>query len=218
MDEADARLEPMAKAGCIYVGFGAESANEKTLKRMKKGGFILRNGLQDVSVDGRVHQFPTTMINAVKNCHSVGIHANCTWIMGYPGETLSELKTSVAFIKWQQDIIENKEILNNNQYIDAKVAINRKMFTATAYPGTAMFKEPVVVEKLKQNFGISFDEKNEPICDDKFYHYVSELDDATKILNDQKGNPINFSELTMDEYLKAREHIDNNEVEKILEM
>ena len=34
---------------------------------------------------------------------------------GYDEKTLSELKTSVAFIKWQQDIIENKEILNNNQ-------------------------------------------------------------------------------------------------------
>ena len=158
------------------------------------------------------------MVNGIKNCHSAGIHANCTWIMGYPGETLTDLKTSVAFIKWQQDIIARGEVQNNNEYIDVVSAINRKMFTATAYPGTAMFKEPVVVEKLQKNFGITFDKKNDPICDDNFYFYVSELDDATKILNDKNGNPINYSDLSMDEFLKAREHIDNDEIEKILDM
>lgn len=218
MDEADERLFPMSDSGCIYIGFGAESANEKTLKRMQKGGFILKNGLEEVKVNGVTHHFPKTMTNAIKNCHRSGIHANCTWIMGYPGENLNDLKTSVAFIKWQQDIISNKEVENNNEYIDVMSAINRTMFTATAYPGTAMFKEPVVVKKLKENFGITFDKNNDPVCDDNFHFYVSELDDATKILNDSKGNPINYSDLTVDEFLQAREHIDNNEVEKILEM
>jgi len=218
MDEADSRLFPMADAGCIYIGFGAESASEKVLIRMKKGGFILKNGLVETEVNGHNYMFPHTMVNGIKNCHSAGIHANCTWIMGYPGETLSDLKTSVAFIKWQQDIIARGEVQNNNEYIDVMSAINRKMFTATAYPGTAMFKEPVVVEKLQKNFGITFDKKNDPICDDNFYFYVSELDDATKILNDKDGNPINYSDLSMDEFLKAREHIDNDEIEKILDM
>jgi len=218
MDEADDRLFPMADAGCIYIGFGAESASEKILIRMKKGGFILKNGLVETEVNGNKYMFPHTMVNGIKNCHSAGIHANCTWIMGYPGETLTDLKTSVAFIKWQQDIIARGEVQNNNEYIDVVSAINRKMFTATAYPGTAMFKEPVVVEKLQKNFGITFDKKNDPICDDNFYFYVSELDDATKILNDKNGNPINYSDLSMDEFLKAREHIDNDEIEKILDM
>lgn len=218
MDEADQRLFPMADAGCIYIGFGAESASEKVLTRMKKGGFILRNGLAETEVNGHKYMFPHTMVDGIKNCHKAGIHANCTWIMGYPGENLDDLKTSVAFIKWQQDIIDREEVQNNNEYIDVKSAINRKMFTATAYPGTAMFKEPVVVEKLQKNFGIIFDKNNDPVCDDNFHFYVSELDDATKILNDREGNPINYSDLSIDEFLTAREHIDNDEIEKILDM
>lgn len=218
MDEADDRLFPMSDAGCVYIGFGAESASEKTLERMKKGGFILKNGMEEIQVDNKTYSFPKTMTNAIKNCHSARVHANCTWIMGYPGENLDDLKTSVAFIKWQQDIILRNEVNNNNEYDCVKTAINRQMFTATAYPGTAMFKEPVVVEKLKKNFGITFDENSEPICDDNFRFYVSELDDATKILNDKNGKPINYSNLTEEQFLKAREHIDNDEVEKILEM
>ena len=218
MDEADERIYAMAEAGCLYIGFGAESAHEKTLKRMKKGGFILRNGLEEINVDGIKYNFPKTMVTAAKNCHRAGIHANCTWIMGYPGETLDDLKTSVAFIKWQQQIIQSGEVENNNEYDDIKNSINRKMFTATAYPGTAMFKEPKVVQILKENFGISFDKNNEPVCDENFRFYVSELDDATKILNDKDGNPINFGEMPLDTFLKAREHIDSDEVEKILEM
>ena len=109
-------------------------------------------------------------------------------------------------------------VKNNNEYTNVKEAINRSMFTATAYPGTSMFKEPKVVKTLKENFNIIFDDNNDPICDDNFYFYVSELDDATKILNDKKGNPINFGDMPLDEFLKAREHIDNDEIEKILEM
>ena len=56
------------------------------------------------------------MINAVKNCHSVGIHANCTRIMGYPGETLSELKTSVAFIKWQEEFVSSGKTSGSVEY------------------------------------------------------------------------------------------------------
>ena len=107
MDEADERIFDMADAGCVYIGFGAESADPFTLKKMKKGGFILRNGTEKVRVDGKIYEFPKTMTDAIRNCHSAGIHANCTWIMGYPGETLQELQTSVAFIAWQQDIITN---------------------------------------------------------------------------------------------------------------
>ena len=218
MDEADDRVFPMAEAGCVYIGFGAESANEKTLTTMKKGGFILRNGLVDINVDGIVHGFPQTMVNAVKNCHSAGIHANCTWIMGYPGETLDELKTSVAFIKWQQDIITSGQVQNNCGYSDPKQAINRKMFTATAYPGTDMFKDPYVKTVLNSKFGISFDKFNEPICDDAFHDYVLELDDATKVLKGKDGNYINYSQIDDKKYMQARDLIMNGETEEILSL
>ena len=45
-----------------------------------------------------------------------------------------------------------------------------------------------------------------------------ELDDATKILNDKKGNPVNFGELPLDTFLQAREYIDSDQIEKILDI
>lgn len=218
MDEADQRLFPMSEAGCIYMGFGAESAHEKTLTRMHKGGFILRNGVKETIVAGRPYYFPQTMIDGIKNCHRAAIHANCTWIMGYPGETLDELKTSVAFILWQQEIITSGQVENNNGYTAVREAVNRKMFTATAYPGTEMFNEPPVRKILTNNFGITFDNNNDPICDENFHNYVLELDDATKVLKDKDGNPINFGEMPLNDFLTAREFIDDDNVEKILEM
>ena len=102
MDEADDRIYHMADAGCIYIGFGAESADAQTLTTMKKGGFILKNGMVDKKVGNKSYSFPKTMVNAIENCKKAGIHPNCTWIMGYPGEQIKHLKTSVAFILWQQ--------------------------------------------------------------------------------------------------------------------
>lgn len=218
MDEADARVFKMAESGCVYIGFGAESAHEKTLKRMQKGGFILSNGLEPTNVRGKIYHFPKTMKDAIMNCHEAGIHANCTWIMGYPGETLQELQTSVAFIAWQQDIITNNLIKNNNGYTDPKVAINRNMFTATAYPGTAMFKDESVKKELSKNFKISFNFLGAPKCDENFHKYVLELDDATKVLKNSKGDFLNYSNMSNNEYMISRKYIDSDNIEKILEM
>ena len=146
---------------------------------MKKGGFILRNGLTPKKVNGVTYEFPTTMVNAVKNCKEANIHGNCTWIMAYPGEELEHLKTSVAFIKWQQEFWTAGLTAGTDEYNRAYDSVNARMFTATAYPGTAMWK--VVREKLTEHFDISFDKTGEPICDENFRNYVLELDDATKV-------------------------------------
>jgi hypothetical protein len=45
-----------------------------------------------------------------------------------------------------------------------------------------------------------------------------ELDDATKVLNNKNGDPVNFGAMSMDQFLQAREYIDNRQIEKILEM
>jgi len=71
---------------------------------------------------------------------------------------------------------------------------------------------------LKNHFNIEFDQHGEPICDDNFHNYVLELDDATKILNDKYENPVNFGEMPIEQFLKAREYIDDDKIEKILEM
>ena len=216
MDEADERAYKMAESGCVYIGFGAESADEYTLTKMQKGGFILKNGLVPTKVNGNTYKFPKTMMNAVKTSADAGIHANCTWIMAYPGEELKHLKTSVAFILWQQQFWTGGHIPGSPDYERLKDGVNRKMFTATAYPGTEMWK--VVRKDLKKHFDIEYDSYGDPICDENFHRYVLELDDATKILNGKDGEPVNFGGMPMHQFLQVREYIDNDEIEKILEM
>lgn len=216
MDEADARIFDMAESGCIYIGFGAESASSHTLTAMKKGGFILKRGISQVQVNGKLYDFPSTMVDAVKNCKEAGVHGNCTWIMAYPGEDLEHLQTSVAFIKWQQEFWTSGLSLNSSQYKNAIAGVNQKMFTATAYPGTEMWK--TVKPQLAEHFNISHDFLGNPVCDENFHNYVLELDDATKVLNNLRGDPVNFGNMPMDTFLTAREHIDSGEIEKILEM
>jgi radical SAM superfamily enzyme YgiQ (UPF0313 family) len=216
MDEADARLFDMSKSGCVYIGFGAESASPHTLTKMNKGGFILKNGITPTKVNGNTYEFPTTMVSAVKNCREAGIHANCTWIMAYPGEALEHLKTSVAFILWQQEFWTNGIATNTPEYAANLAGVNKKMFVATAYPGTEMWTS--VKPKLAEHFGISFDKFGVPICDESFHKYVLELDDATKVLNDKNGNPVNFGDMPLDTFLEARHYVDTGNIKKILEM
>ena len=216
MDEADDRAYKMAESGCIYIGFGAESADPYVLELMNKGGFILKNGITKKKINGNIFGFPTTMVNAVKNCRKAGIHGNCTWIMAYPGEELKHLKTSVAFIMWQKEFWTKGIDPGTKDYKILEDGVNQKMFTATAYPGTELWN--VVKPDLKNHFNIEFDQDGEPICDDNFHNYVLELDDATKILNDKYGNPVNFGEMPIEQFLQAREHIDDDKIEKILEM
>ena len=216
MDEADQRVFDMSESGCVYIGFGAESADPHTLKLMRKGGFMLKKGLTEKKVNGTSYSFPTTMVEAVENCRKANVHANCTWIMAYPGEGLQHLKTSVAFIKWQQQFWTEGLSPGTAEYSQAYGGVNEKMFTATAYPGTEMWK--VVRKQLTDNFNISFNKLGDPVCDEHFHKYVLELDDATKVLNNKNGDPVNFGEIPLDKFLQARHYIDDGNIEKILEM
>jgi len=216
MDEADERANYMADAGCIYIGFGAESASEHTITQMKKGGHILKNGLKSVKVNGNEYKFPVTMMDAVNNCIKNNIHANCTWIMGYPGEGLEHLKTSIAFILWQQENITKNISMSSEDYLTALNSVNKSVFTATAYPGTELWN--VVRPKLKKHFNISFTQNGLPECDKNFYKYVLELDDATKVLNDKNNEPVYYGNMKLEEFLTARDHVDNGNLHEILSM
>lgn len=219
LDEAaDERAQNMAKAGCVYIGFGAESASKPVLERMNKGGFILKNGLVSKPVDGSKYQFPKTMVDGITNCRSAGIHSNCTWIMGYPGETLEDLKISVAFIQWQRELYTRGLTPGTDAYRTAYASVNARMFTATAYPGTAMFKDPASKGILSRTFGLSFGADGEPVCDEALRRYVLELDDATKVMHNERGEPLYFGAMSMDQFLVARKYADEGEIEKILEM
>jgi len=214
MDEADGRLEPMAKSGCIYIGFGAESASPKVLESMGKGGQILQKGLTEI--DG--FKVPTSMINAVHNCKHHGVHANCTWIMGYPDEELYDLQTSVRFMMWQIETLTRGLTPDSPEYEIAKQSVNTKMFVATAYLGTEMFRNERVRLLLNQHFGIKFNLDGTPVPDKALLNYVLELDDATKLLHGSDGAPINFGNIPEAQFIEARRLVDTNQTEKILDL
>jgi len=162
------RVKHMADAGCVYVGFGPESADAETLRRMDKGGQTLAGNT--IRIGG--FDVPESMVVGLQNCRDYGVHANCTWIMGYPGETLRALKATVRFILWMQE-----------EGYNPPGTCNRSMFVATAYPGTEMFNDPIVVGKIREAFG------------GDLKRYVLELDDATKLITGDV--PLNYSAMDL---------------------
>jgi radical SAM superfamily enzyme YgiQ (UPF0313 family) len=74
-------LHLMAKAGCWYISWGIESANEQVLKRAAKGY--------------RLDQAP----RALKWAHEAGISNWGYFIIGLPGETEDTIKQTIAFAK-----------------------------------------------------------------------------------------------------------------------
>jgi radical SAM superfamily enzyme YgiQ (UPF0313 family) len=203
---APLRVDAMRRSGCVYIGFGAESANKHTLSDMGKGGFILSNGVDRVGG----HEFPRTMMAGVQNTKRAGIHANLTWIMGYPGETLERLQTSVAFMEWQEAFYRTCG--------DAAGTVNKQMFVATAYPGTEMFAHPRVREVLGEKFGLRFTPDNAAVVDPALRAYVLELDDATKVLSGADGSPVYFGAMPEDQFLRARELAEAGKTHDILGM
>ena len=142
------------------------------------------------------------MAYGIKHAMEAGIHSNCTWIMGNPSETLERLKQTVAFIKWQVDYYDTFGI--------PEEAVNKHMFTLTWYPGTEVVNDPKVRSELSRVFNLKFVSVNgkwEPVCDNAYYHYCLELDDATKLLHGPDGEPLNFSEIPNDVALQVDEYV-----------
>lgn len=209
------RVREMRRAGCIYIGFGAESASPQVLEDMGKGGFMLSSGTEVYNG----FEFPRAMTQGIRNTLEAGIHGNCTWIMGYPGETLEQLQTSLGFIKWQQDLVTEGLAAGTPDHDDAMASINTSIFTATAYPGTEMFRHPRVRATLGDVFNLKFDRKSgQPVGDENFRQYVLELNDATKMITNENGRPLNFSSLSDDEFVQVREKLDAQDHDAVLAM
>ena len=208
------RVEDMARAGCIYIGFGAESASPRVLEAMGKGGFILSNGVLRIGE----FEFPRTMIEGIRRTRGAGIHGNCTWIMGYPGETLQDLKTSIGFIAWQIEEATRGLSPGSSAHAIARQSVNTALFTATAYPGTEMFDHPRVRSQLAEVFGLSYErESKRPVADNAFRKYVLELNDATKLLATETGRPLNFSAIPDEQFLEIRSLIDAGRTLEVLD-
>ncbi len=74
-------LQLMGKAGCWYISWGIESANEQILKHVHKGY--------------RLEQAP----RALKWAHEAGIKNWGYFIIGLPGETVDTIKDTIRFAK-----------------------------------------------------------------------------------------------------------------------
>ncbi|OGN05651.1 MAG: hypothetical protein A2831_00505 [Candidatus Yanofskybacteria bacterium RIFCSPHIGHO2_01_FULL_44_17] len=205
------RVALMAKSGCTYIGAGPESACAKTIETLGKGGFTLSNGFEATKVFGKMYQFPRSMKYGIKNCQDVDIHVNCTWIKGNPNETLEDLKETVAFMAWQEQFYA--------PYGVRPEAVNKKMFTLTWYPGTEIIHHPKVRHELTRIFGLSFDPMtHEPLCNEAFHQYCLALDDATKVLEGPDGEPLNFSDIPNETFLKIRGLVDTGKTLEILNL
>jgi len=185
--------DKMAEAGCVYIGFGGESASTGVLRAMGK--------YPESKLRQNVSGFPTVMEDGYLATIKAGIHANLTWMMGYPGETLEDLKKTIRFILWQSKHSKS---------------VNRKIFTATAYPGTPMFKDPDVMATLSGGFGLSF-KNGTPVMDKPFLDYCLSLDDATKLLTGKNG-PVFFAHILPRVFQKARELVDAGNLEAVLSL
>ena len=217
-DSTRGTAKTMAKAGCKYIGFGPESASPKVLEAIGKGGHTLSNGMMDVIVGGKTHVFPRSMVVGIQNALENDIHSNCTWILACPTETLEDLKETALFMLWQQEYYASKGLP-----IDS---VNTRMFTLTWYPGTTIINYERVRRELTRVFGITFQPAApnsggvqwEPVYDERFLTYMLELDDATKVLHSETGEPLNFGDMPTDQFLQAREYIDSGQTLKILDM
>jgi radical SAM superfamily enzyme YgiQ (UPF0313 family) len=93
----------MADAGCVWIGYGGESASPKILQAMNK-----RHTVEQ-------------MENAIKWTRQAGMYANMTYIAGYPGERIEDIRQT-------GDFMAQNNILGS-------------MFYLNPYPGTQVYEQ-----------------------------------------------------------------------------
>jgi radical SAM superfamily enzyme YgiQ (UPF0313 family) len=99
----DDRLAWMAASGCDWLGFGIESGSQRILDRMSK-----RATVEGASA-------------AIRRTRAHGIHANTTFIIGYPGEDLQSIQETLRF--------------------KVELDCRHGSFFATPYPGTQLYDD-----------------------------------------------------------------------------
>ena len=106
-------LKLMKEAGCEFLGFGFESGSTEILEAMNK------------KAD------PQKAATAIKQTRAAGIHANGTFIVGYPGETLETLRETAKFMR-------DNDCLNS-------------MFHIQPYPGTVLYDQ--IKDRIVEKYG-----------------------------------------------------------------
>lgn len=179
----------LADSGLVYIGFGGESASKRILKCMNKGSKVINS--EDYKYDDYV--FPKIYVDALENCKENNLHANMTWMMGYPHESLEELQTTISFILFVED----------KGYVEKKYN-NHSLFIATAYPNTHLFNEEIVQYKINKAFS-------------SFKEYVYALDDATKMIENNEVL-LNYSDMDDETFLEVRGLIEKDKLEEVLDL
>lgn len=78
---SDGLLDIMSKAGCRTIWFGVESGSPRILKKLNRN-----TSLEQIE-------------QGIKLCRKKGIQTACSFMMGVPGETLSDMEMSLSFAK-----------------------------------------------------------------------------------------------------------------------
>jgi radical SAM superfamily enzyme YgiQ (UPF0313 family) len=105
-------LKAMRDSGCVEVGIGLESGSPRILKIVNKGETVEKN------------------LQAIKQCHSLGIRVKGFVIIGLPGEN-------------RESVRETMDFLDEARLDDLDISIY------TPYPGSYIYKNR---EKFDINF------------------------------------------------------------------
>jgi len=89
-------LAILKKAGVKKINFGLESAVPKVLKKICKVTNNTRRPADDVEAEKR---FLKKIKKAVETSKSLGLFTSVSTIVGLPGETLTDAKTTLEFVK-----------------------------------------------------------------------------------------------------------------------
>ena len=111
-------LSLMKKAGCSRVCFAPESGSQKTLDNII--GKHLR--LEEVE-------------KAVREAHSVGLYVTCFFVIGFPGETISDMHQTIDFARKLRKIGCDTVDIN----------------CATPYPGTSLYSKCMKEDLIDKN-------------------------------------------------------------------
>ncbi len=74
-------LKSMREAGCRTIWFGVESGSPKVLQKLNR------------------NITPEQVVKAIKMCKEEDIRTNCSFILGVPGETVSDMEASFKFAR-----------------------------------------------------------------------------------------------------------------------
>jgi len=96
-------LEKMHESGCVSLEFGVESASKAVLKLMNK----------DIDIE--------IVPKLLKRCDELGMLKQVYILIGFPGESISELSETMQFMKEQHHLVDYYAIANYSLEFDSLV-------------------------------------------------------------------------------------------------